>query len=178
MQLGSRAAVALVQAGGYSSNQAPSLGTSICRRSGPRKGRKKDKQSQILQSNVFVLLRLGLELSFPNSQFRLLSPSVPSNQEEINTRSHPSHLGLHFFPFSCSFLTKINISTYLLAVSVKKLKCIFVQETAKENYALVQGVQQTLSQGQNGWTNILKNLKKREEEREMKLWEKHSDYST
>lgn len=38
----------------------------------------------------------------------------------------PSHLELHFFPFPCSLLSKINISTYLLAVSVKKLKCIFI----------------------------------------------------
>ena len=36
-RLGSRVAVALAEAGGYSSDSIPSLGTSICRRSGPRK---------------------------------------------------------------------------------------------------------------------------------------------
>ena len=38
--LRSRVAVVLAQAGGYSSNQTPSLVTSICSRSGPRKGKK------------------------------------------------------------------------------------------------------------------------------------------
>src|SRR5512136_1347482 len=36
MRLGSRVAVALAWAGGYSSDSTPSLGTSICRGSGPR----------------------------------------------------------------------------------------------------------------------------------------------
>ena len=40
MWLGSHIAVAVVKAGGYSSNWTPSLGTSICYRSGPRKGKK------------------------------------------------------------------------------------------------------------------------------------------
>lgn len=48
------------------------------------------------------------------------------NQQEINMRSQASNLELHFFPFPGSLLSKINISTYLLAVSIKKLKCIFV----------------------------------------------------
>ena len=43
MWLGSRVAVAVVQAGGYSSDLTPSLGISICRGSGPRNGKKKDK---------------------------------------------------------------------------------------------------------------------------------------
>ena len=37
MQLGSRVAVALVSAGGYSSNSTPSLGTSMWRGCGPKK---------------------------------------------------------------------------------------------------------------------------------------------
>ena len=40
MQLRSRVAVPLVLASGYSSDSTPSLGTSICRGSGPRKGKK------------------------------------------------------------------------------------------------------------------------------------------
>ena len=50
MQLGSRVAVAVVQAGGYSSDWTPSLGTSMCRRSSPRKG-KKTKQTNKPQKN-------------------------------------------------------------------------------------------------------------------------------
>ena len=43
-QLGSSVAVALVWAGGYSSNSTPSLETSICRGSSPRKYKKKRKK--------------------------------------------------------------------------------------------------------------------------------------
>ena len=50
-KLRSHAAVALVLAGGYSSCQTCSLGTSICRRSGPRKGKKK-KKDKILSRGV------------------------------------------------------------------------------------------------------------------------------
>ena len=39
-QLRSRAAAAVVQAGSYSSDSTPSLGTSTCQGSGPRKGKK------------------------------------------------------------------------------------------------------------------------------------------
>ena len=46
MWLGSHVAVALVWAGGYSSRWTPSLGTSMCRRSGPRKGKKTKKKSK------------------------------------------------------------------------------------------------------------------------------------
>ena len=44
MQLGSRVAVA--QAGGYSSDSTPSLGTSTCHGSSPRNGKKKTKKKQ------------------------------------------------------------------------------------------------------------------------------------
>ena len=40
-RLGSRVALAVVQAGGYSSDSTPSLGTSIRHGCGPRKGKKK-----------------------------------------------------------------------------------------------------------------------------------------
>ena len=39
-RLGSPAAVAVAEAGGYNSNSTPSLETSICRESGPRNGKK------------------------------------------------------------------------------------------------------------------------------------------
>ena len=42
-RLGSHVAVALMYTGGCSSDSTPSLGTSICHRSGPRNG-KKDKK--------------------------------------------------------------------------------------------------------------------------------------
>ena len=39
-RLGSRVAVAVVEAGGYSSDSAPTLGSSICHGCSPRKGKK------------------------------------------------------------------------------------------------------------------------------------------
>ena len=54
MQLGSRVAVALASAG-CSSHSTPSLGTSICSRSGPRKGKKtKKEKKQVLVRIVLV----------------------------------------------------------------------------------------------------------------------------
>ena len=44
--LGARVAVALVQAGGYSSDLTLSRGTSICHGSGPRKGKKTTKPNK------------------------------------------------------------------------------------------------------------------------------------
>ena len=44
--LRSRVAVGLVQASGYSSDWTPGRGTSICRRSGPRKGKKKNQKKE------------------------------------------------------------------------------------------------------------------------------------
>ena len=46
MWLWSRVAVALAQAGGYSSDSTPSLGTSICRGSGLRNSKKKTKTNK------------------------------------------------------------------------------------------------------------------------------------
>ena len=46
MWLGSHVAVALAQACGYGSDQTPSLETSICRGSGPRKGKKTKKKKK------------------------------------------------------------------------------------------------------------------------------------
>ena len=48
IQLRSQVAVALVQAGGYSSNQTPSLGTSICRGYGPKSTNRKKKWAEDL----------------------------------------------------------------------------------------------------------------------------------
>ena len=42
--------MALAQAGGYSSGLTLSLGTSICHRSGPRKGKKTTKQNKTKQN--------------------------------------------------------------------------------------------------------------------------------
>ena len=44
VQIGSRVAVALAQAGGYSSDKIPSLGTSICHGCGPKRTKKKKKK--------------------------------------------------------------------------------------------------------------------------------------
>ena len=70
---GSCAAVALVYAGSYSSNSTPSLGTSICRRSGPRKGKKTTTTATmkvfIKQDNDIMnslLLVIFQHCNFPN----------------------------------------------------------------------------------------------------------------
>ena len=44
-RLGSLIAVAVVQAGGYSSNLTPRLGTPICPRCNPKKSKKKKKKT-------------------------------------------------------------------------------------------------------------------------------------
>ena len=48
MQLRSGVSVAVMQAGGYSSNSTPSLGTSICLRYGPEKKKLNEENSVIL----------------------------------------------------------------------------------------------------------------------------------
>ena len=61
MWLGSHADVPVVQAGSYSSNSTPSLGTSICRGSGPRNNNnnnnnnKKDKRQQKKNNNKIII---------------------------------------------------------------------------------------------------------------------------
>ena len=61
MLLGSSIAVALAQAGGYSSDSSPSLGTSICHGSSPRNGKKTKKQ----KTNKKLHLTVGM----PHSVF-------------------------------------------------------------------------------------------------------------
>ena len=60
-RLGSHIAVALVQAGGYSSDWTPSLGTSICHGSSPRKGKKekKKKKERAMTSGAIFDVRLA-----------------------------------------------------------------------------------------------------------------------
>ena len=53
-QLRSGVAVALVQAGSYSSDQTPSLGTSICLRSNPRKGKKTHTKKNLQEKNQHI----------------------------------------------------------------------------------------------------------------------------
>ena len=57
-RLGSGIAVAVAQAGGYSSNSTPSLGTSICHRSGPRKGKKDQEKKKKKEKKEFGPNRL------------------------------------------------------------------------------------------------------------------------
>ena len=47
MRLGSRVAVVLMQAEGYSSDWTPSLGTSLCHRCGPKKDKKDQKAIKV-----------------------------------------------------------------------------------------------------------------------------------
>ena len=59
MRLGSCVSVALVWAGGYSSDSTPSLGTSTCHWSSPRKDKKKKK--------VFVKKEEALKQKLPST---------------------------------------------------------------------------------------------------------------
>ena len=52
-QLGSQVAVVVAVASGYSSDWTPSLGISICRRCGPRKGTKKKKKKNAARRKRF-----------------------------------------------------------------------------------------------------------------------------
>ena len=51
-RLGAQVAVAVAQAGGFSSNWTPSLGTSICLRCSPNKTEKKKKKNLIFEDFV------------------------------------------------------------------------------------------------------------------------------
>ena len=53
MQLRSHVAVAVLQASGYSSDWTPSLGTSICRESGPRNGKRTKKKKKSRKKKHF-----------------------------------------------------------------------------------------------------------------------------
>ena len=55
-RLGSQVAVALVQAGSYSSDSTPSLGTSKCRSSGPRKKMAKRQKKKKKKKPKFYLV--------------------------------------------------------------------------------------------------------------------------
>ena len=52
--LGSGIAVAVTQAGDYSSDSAPSLGTCICRRLSPKKTKKKKKKKNVETHHPFI----------------------------------------------------------------------------------------------------------------------------
>ena len=54
MRLGSRAAVAVDEAGGCSSDWTPSLGTSICHRCGPKNNTKPTRSVQVLLVPAWV----------------------------------------------------------------------------------------------------------------------------
>ena len=93
MQLGSCIAVALVWASAYSSDEPPSLGTSICRGCGPKKDKKnpnKQTKKNCLQAkcphflqhfftqNRQHLWTLGFTPNSTGSEFRLLLPHSSS----------------------------------------------------------------------------------------------------
>ena len=67
-QLGSRVAMALAWNGGYSSDSTPSLGSSICHRSSPKKWQKDKKKIEII-SSIFLnhnVKRLGINYKKKN----------------------------------------------------------------------------------------------------------------
>ena len=71
MRLGSCVAVALVLAGGYSSNSTPGLGTSICRGSGPRNNQKKKKKKKKPLVSKRISLKNGNVYSSPEQKRKL-----------------------------------------------------------------------------------------------------------
>ena len=69
-QLGSRVAVTLVQAGGYSSHLTPSLGISICCRCGPKQTKKKRKEKKKRNPMRYEYLPVRL------TEIKMLDPGV------------------------------------------------------------------------------------------------------
>ena len=85
-RLGSRIAMAVVWAGGYSSDYIPSLGTSICCGSGPRKDKKtKKKKRPWLKSTLisgFQVLHLS-PLTKDNLRHPFVSPPPLRTKKEL-----------------------------------------------------------------------------------------------
>ena len=89
MQLGSGIAMAVAQASGYSSDQTPGLGTSICRGCSPKKT--KDKTNK--QKNRIRILKQNLQVM---AAFTITVTTV-SSDDFYNSYTHL--LDLHFNEF-------------------------------------------------------------------------------
>ena len=86
MQLGSHVAVALAQVGSYSSDCTPSLGTSTCRGSDPRK----DKKKKVILIFLFCLFRAA-PAAYGSSQARgqIGATAVDQGHSHNNANSEP-----------------------------------------------------------------------------------------
>ena len=87
MWLGSGIAVALAQAGGYSSDLTPSLGTSICHGCSPRK----DKKKKILVRNL-ERTRYCIKIMIPGSS------ALHGRMQQKDILRHPQDVSLNI-PF-------------------------------------------------------------------------------
>ena len=88
-RLGSSVAVALVQAGGYSSDSTPNLGISICRRYGPKKTKDKNK------INKLQLVKTGGSFlsMFPSVTFAL---SLDASRDVMSIQGNHLKVGCSF----------------------------------------------------------------------------------
>ena len=102
-QLGSSVAVAVAQASGYSSDSTPGLGTSICRRCGPKKT--KTKQNKTLQiffsSFLHEILMMCLKLYSELEHYMVY----------VMTSSHKGRPILNFF----SHVRSIRTWSFIIA---------------------------------------------------------------
>ena len=87
MRLGSRAAVAVAQASGYSSNSTPSPGTSMCRKCGPKKTKKERERGApaVAQRDGQHLHRRDAGLT-PHSAQWLKDPVLPQPRRGADPR--------------------------------------------------------------------------------------------
>ena len=92
MRLRSRVAVAVAQAGSYSSNWTPSLGTSICHRSSPRNGKKTKKKEKRKKNWSSLAIYKAFIVEELNFQCKLLwfflHPLVNTYSESVMGRTH------------------------------------------------------------------------------------------
>ena len=89
--LGSLVAVAVAQAGSYSSDSTPSLGTSICHMCGPKKQKQKNKgrmyipQSLIIIKNI--IFKMGKRFEDTGNQIRYMD-GKKAHEKILNIISH------------------------------------------------------------------------------------------
>ena len=120
-------AVALAQAGGYSSNLTPSLGTSICRQSSPRNGKKKKKKvcfvgeiiHQISQSDIPQILPLLILMQKIYRQYfgthRYMNAAI--NQAHSVTKSSQCYLIISIYPLlHHSLWPQVRLSSFLIQI--------------------------------------------------------------
>ena len=106
-RLRSHIAVALAQAGSYSSNSTPSLRTSICSWCGPKKTKKKPKILVSLIISIVFLVSISFISSFITSFLLLTLGLIFSSSDSLRCQ-------VGFFIGDLSFFINVGIYCYKL----------------------------------------------------------------